>query len=426
MPVKRLGTAAPAAESLTLLATADVTSVASIIVTNKGGTELSATIYVEPVESPGSPDARAYVINNLTVGVGQTFETFRFALTVGDKIFVLASNANAAFSATALYEQAGRSNITYTATAPGFPDVGDIWISTVDDSVNVYTGFGFNTVSSIAPTGPTGPAGVIGPNGPTGPTGPEGAGIRVLGTYADLNGLTTDNPTGNVGDGYVVDDELYIWSDLNQEWANVGPFVGSTGALGPTGPQGESITGPTGPTGPLGPTGPEGGPTGPTGSTGPTGPTGATGPQGDTGPSGPEGAASTVEGPTGPIGATGPQGDTGPTGPTGAAGEWDSPQLIDTEETTVTLDITQAGKLIRCTSGSAMSVIIPSNAAEAFDIGQRVDILQYGDGQVTIAPDTGVTLRSTPTNKLRAQYSTATIIKIAENEWVLAGDVALS
>jgi hypothetical protein len=426
MPVKRLGAAAPASESLTLLATADVTSVASVIVTNKGGTDLSATIYVEPVESPGSPDDRAYIINNLTVGVGQTFETFRFALTVGDKIFVIASNANAAFSATALYEQAGRSNITYTATPPGFPDVGDIWISTVDDSVNVYTGFGFNTVSSIAPTGPTGPSGVIGPEGPTGPTGPEGAGIRVLGTYADLNGLVTDNPTGNVGDGYVVGEDLYIWSDLNEEWANVGPFVGPTGPTGAQGETGESITGPTGPTGPLGPTGPEGGPTGPTGPTGDTGPTGPTGPTGDTGPSGPEGAASTVEGPTGPIGAPGPQGETGPTGPTGAAGEWDSPQLIETAATTTTLDITQAGKLIRCTSGSSMSIIIPTNAAEAFDIGQRVDILQYGEGQVTITPDSGVQLRSTPTNKLRAQYSTATIIKIAENEWVLAGDVALS
>jgi hypothetical protein len=85
-----------------------------------------------------------------------------------------------------------------------------------------------------------------------------------------------------------------------------------------------------------------------------------------------------------------------------------------------------AGKLVRCTKATAMSIIIPTNATQAYSIGQRVDIMQYGAGQVTVSPDTGVTLRSTPTNKLRAIYSTASIIKIATNEWVLAGDVALT
>jgi hypothetical protein len=73
-----------------------------------------------------------------------------------------------------------------------------------------------------------------------------------------------------------------------------------------------------------------------------------------------------------------------------------------------------------------MSIIIPTNAAHAFSIGQRIDIMQYGAGQVTVAGDTGVTLRATPTSKLRATYSSASIIKIAENEWVLAGDLALT
>jgi hypothetical protein len=73
-----------------------------------------------------------------------------------------------------------------------------------------------------------------------------------------------------------------------------------------------------------------------------------------------------------------------------------------------------------------MTILIPTNATQAYSIGQRVDIMQYGAGQVTVSPDTGVTLRSTPTNKLRATYSSASIIKIATDEWVLAGDVALT
>jgi hypothetical protein len=144
-----------------------------------------------------------------------------------------------------------------------------------------------------------------------------------------------------------------------------------------------------------------------------------------TGPTGAQGAASTV---TGPTGATGPSvtGPTGATGATGAAGVWNTAQTIDVKSDTYTLVLGDAGKLIRCTKATSMSIIIPTNAAEAYSIGQRVDIMQYGAGQVTVTGDTGVTLRATPTNKLRATYSTVSIIKIGTDEWVLAGDVSLT
>jgi hypothetical protein len=427
MPVKRLGVVSPAAytNAFTLLATADVACVASVIVANKGAVELNATVYVEPVESPGNPSNYVYIVNSLVVGVGQSFETFRFAMAVGDKIYVAASTANASFSATAAYESNGRSNIVYQATQPGFPQVGDIWVNSSSNAVGFYTGSGFNTVATIAPTGPTGPTGGVGPTGPSGPTGPQGSGVSVLGSYATLLLLQTDNPTGAVGDAYLVGTNLYIWSDLNSEWYNAGAFVGPTGPTGSTGP---SVTGPTGPTGGTGPTGPSGGPTGPTGATGTVGSTGPTGPAGATGATGAQGvtgAASTVTGPTGPTGpsVTGP---TGGTGPTGAQGTWDTAQTISVQSDTYTLILGDAGKLIRCTKASAMSIIIPTNAAHAYSIGQRVDIMQYGAGQVTVSGDTGVTLRSTPTNKLRATYSTASIIKVGTDEWVLAGDLALT
>jgi hypothetical protein len=347
-------------------------------------------------------------------------------MTVGDKIWVAASTANASFSTTVAYESSGRSNIVYQSTQPGFPQVGDIWVNSSTNAVGLYTGSGFNTVATIAPTGPTGPTGPQGGLGVTGPTGPEGSGISVLGSYATIELLEADNPTGQIGDAYIVVSDLYIWSDLNSEWFNAGAFVGPSGPTGPTGP---SVTGPTGPTGGAGPTGPSGGPTGPTGASGAAGATGATGPTGAsvTGPTGATGAASTVTGPTGPTGpsVTGPTGAS-VTGPTGATGTWDTVQPIEVKSDTYTLVLADAGKLIRCTKATAMSIIIPTNAAQAYSIGQRVDIMQYGAGQVTVSGDTGVTLRSTPTNKLRATYSSASIIKIATDEWVLAGDVALT
>jgi len=425
MPVKRLGVASPAAytNAFTLLTTADVACVASVIIANKGTIELNATVFVEPVESPGNPATRAYIVNSLVVGVGQSFETFRFAMTVGDKIYVAASTANASFSTTVAYESSGRSNIVYQSTQPGFPQVGDIWVNSSTNAVGLYTGSGFSTVATIAPTGPTGPVGPQGNAGPTGASGPQGSGISILGSYATLQLLQADNPTGTAGQGYIVSPNLYVWDAQNSAWINAGPFVGPTG---PTGATGVGSTGPTGPTGVSGPTGPSGGPTGPTGPTGAAGPTGPTGIAGlsVTGPTGPTGAASTVTGPTGATGATGAASTV--TGPTGAGGTWDTVQPIEVKTDTYTLVLGDAGKLIRCTKATSMSIIIPANAAAAYSIGQRVDIMQYGAGQVTVSPDTGVTLRSTPTNKLRATYSSASIIKIATNEWVLAGDLALT
>jgi len=292
MPVKRLGVASPLANTATLLSIADVTGVASVIIANKGTVELSCTVYVEPYDQLGSPDARSYIVNNLVVNSGQSFETFRFAITTGDRVWVAASTANASFSGTVAYEQVGRTNVLYQSTQPGFPQVGDIWIDSDDDTVNVYTGSSFNTVSTIAPTGPAGPTGPTGAASTvTGPTGPEGSGVRILGSYATVELLESDTPVGNVGDGYLVGQNLYIWSELNEEWALSGPVVGPTGPTGSTGPIGPAgIGGNDGVTGPTGPTGPSGGPTGPqglTGFTGPTGPDGATGPTGPTGSQGP-------------------------------------------------------------------------------------------------------------------------------------------
>lgn len=75
------------------------------------------------------------------------------------------------------------------------------------------------------------------PRGEIGPTGPSGFGIRILGTYNNLNDLIREHPTGNVGDGYMVGDSLYIWSDNQGTWANVGQIKGDKGDRGEPGPE---------------------------------------------------------------------------------------------------------------------------------------------------------------------------------------------
>jgi hypothetical protein len=133
---------------------------------------------------------------------------------------------------------------------------------------------------------------------------------------------------------------------------------------------------------------------------------GATGPLGPTGPS--------VTGPTGPQGVTGPQGD------------WSTAQPVVDKSADFTFELTDAGKILKCNSASTITITIPTSASVAFEIGQKIDILQYGTGQVIVVGDTGVVLLATPTTKLRTQNSIAACVKIGADEWILAGDLALS
>jgi len=70
------------------------------------------------------------------------------------------------------------------------------------------------------------------------------------------------------------------------------------------------------------------------------------------------------------------------------------------------------------------TVTIPNNSTAAFIVGTQITILQKNTGQTTILGAPGVTVRSTPTNRLRAIWSSASLIKIGTNEWVVVGDLA--
>ena len=131
------------------------------------------------------------------------------------------------------------------------------------------TGDASDVPGPTGPTGPTGPAGTPstepGPTGPVGPTGSQGASFNLIGELQSELQLPV---SGNPGDAYLIDGDIYVWNPDTSDWVNIGSVLGPQGDVGPTGP-----TGPTGPQGDLGPTGPTGsqGNVGPTGSVGPTG-----------------------------------------------------------------------------------------------------------------------------------------------------------
>jgi hypothetical protein len=102
-------------------------------------------------------------------------------------------------------------------------------------------------------------------------------------------------------------------------------------------------------------------------------------------------------------------------------------KLITTNRQTAsyTLVLSDADKLVEINNASANNLTVPLNSSVAFATGTQILLAQYGAGQTTIVATSGVTIRSNGAKlKLNAQYSGATLIKIAENEWYLFGDIA--
>jgi hypothetical protein len=89
------------------------------------------------------------------------------------------------------------------------------------------------------------------------------------------------------------------------------------------------------------------------------------------------------------------------------------------------LVLSDASKLIEMGVGTANNLTVPLNSTVAFATGTQISILQTGAGQTTVVATGGVTINATPGLKLRAQWSSATLIKRATDTWALVGDLAV-
>ena len=96
-----------------------------------------------------------------------------------------------------------------------------------------------------------------------------------------------------------------------------------------------------------------------------------------------------------------------------------------------TLVLADQGDILLASNGSTAGTIsIPTNASVAFPTGTQITIIQTGSGQLTIqAASSGTTtVNSTGATatapKLRAQNSSATLIKTNTDTWYVVGDIA--
>lgn len=97
---------------------------------------------------------------------------------------------------------------------------------------------------------------------------------------------------------------------------------------------------------------------------------------------------------------------------------------INSQTNNYTLTLGDVDRLVEVSTPLPVSVTVPLNSATPFPVGAQINILQTGGGQVSLATPSGVTLNGTPGLRLRAQWSSVTVIKRSTNTWVAIGDLS--
>jgi hypothetical protein len=99
--------------------------------------------------------------------------------------------------------------------------------------------------------------------------------------------------------------------------------------------------------------------------------------------------------------------------------------------TTYTFVLSDANNtLVTASNASAQTYSIPTNASVAYPTGTQINIIAIGAGQVTINAVTSGTTTvlsnggTAASPKLRVQYSSATLIKVATDTWYVVGDLS--
>jgi hypothetical protein len=102
---------------------------------------------------------------------------------------------------------------------------------------------------------------------------------------------------------------------------------------------------------------------------------------------------------------------------------------IDIKTGNYTLQLTDKNKFIKMNiTSTANTVTIPLDSTITFPEGAQIHIIQYGSGKTQVVGASGsVNIYATPGTYLRAQYSSATLLKCATaNTWMLMGDLSAS
>ena len=153
MAVARFAVNKPVANTDTLLFTIERTALTSLVAVNTSGfTNISG--WIVPAGEDANPENWIYYIEEIGLTSRNTFETFRIAVNVGDKIYVKSTTGEVTFFINGIYDVAGRANVTIGVQEPESPQIGDVWIRSDLDPQEIYYWEG----ALWQPLGITGPA----------------------------------------------------------------------------------------------------------------------------------------------------------------------------------------------------------------------------------------------------------------------------
>lgn len=131
MGLQRLAILNPIANSASTLFVADNQYLTSVIATNTNSSSATQiSVWVEP-QGNSNPSDFAYIINNLELDGGNSYETFRFAVNQGDSVRVRSTSSSVAFSSYGLVQYDIRLGVgisSYQSASPSTPILGMIWV----------------------------------------------------------------------------------------------------------------------------------------------------------------------------------------------------------------------------------------------------------------------------------------------------------
>jgi hypothetical protein len=170
MAITRLGLSNPAANEDIAIATFSAPYLVSVTAANKSVLSTpvcKVSIYVVP-NNAEVVTQYAYIAYNISIGVGQSFETFRFATNAGDTLYVRATTADVSFAVNGVEQNdvalpenveqtfsnkviRGVDNTLYldkgtTAERPASAEVGYVRFNTEYDKLEVKTSTGWQLV----------------------------------------------------------------------------------------------------------------------------------------------------------------------------------------------------------------------------------------------------------------------------------------
>ena len=89
-----------------------------------------------------------------------------------------------------------------------------------------------------------------------------------------------------------------------------------------------------------------------------------------------------------------------------------------------TIDTFEADKVIVINNGASnITITVPTNAANPLPIGTQIAFIRNGSGTVTFA-SSATLLSDGSKKKIKAQYTSAALVKIDTDTWQLVGNLA--